>query len=324
MYENKGLIAFWFARSSFEGSFVSLALSRADDCRVQATVSVTWALDGSGAREGCCIWGGLGAVWRSINTYPELLISFAANVARVQNARMKATPRLTAAVRTLCVTGLVLLGGIICSCHTGNVEDLNFFSAATRGDVAEVRTLLKRNPSLVFRKGKGGWTALHWAVSRDHTDVVDVLIANGAEINAKADDGYTPLHEAAFHGYRDVVRLLIEKKASIDAKDRNGSTPMYAATAQNHLDVVQLLLANKSDVNAGGPEGSSALDAAALFGREDIARLLLDSGANVNQIDSKGVTPLYWAKRNGHKNVEDLLRQHGGMELHPRREWPYP
>jgi ankyrin repeat protein len=67
------------------------------------------------------------------------------------------------------------------------------------------------------------------------------------------------------------------------------------------------------------------LDAAVYFGHQDVVTLLLDNSANVNTMDGNGSTPLHWARKKEYKEIEDLLRQRGGVELPGRAsEWPYP
>jgi len=41
-----------------------------------------------------------------------------------------------------------------------------------------------------------GWTALYWASSRGHKEIVELLIANGADVNQTSDGGITPLDGA--------------------------------------------------------------------------------------------------------------------------------
>ncbi|MGB7131883.1 MAG: ankyrin repeat domain-containing protein, partial [Candidatus Sulfotelmatobacter sp.] len=70
---------------------------------------------------------------------------------------------------------------------------------------------------------------------------------------------------------------------------------------------------------------NTALSVAAARGREEVVRLLIENGANINAADLDGGTPLHWARTHGYQHIEDLLRQHGALEL-PRAqsEWPYP
>jgi len=56
-----------------------------------------------------------------------------------------------------------------------------------------------------------------------HKEIVELLIAKGADVNSKDKSGYTPLHGAA----TDVtVELLIAEGADVNAKGDDGSTPL--------------------------------------------------------------------------------------------------
>ena len=58
----------------------------------------------------------------------------------------------------------------------------------------------------VNAKTSYGWTALHLAAAKGHTEIVRLLISNKADVNAKTPDGWTALHWAAKNGHTEVVR----------------------------------------------------------------------------------------------------------------------
>ena len=51
-------------------------------------------------------------------------------------------------------------------------------------------------------------------------------------MNAKNDYGSTPLHRPAFSGHKEIVELLIANGADLNAKDVNGHTPLDEAARE--------------------------------------------------------------------------------------------
>jgi len=52
------------------------------------------------------------------------------------------------------------------------------------------------------------WTPLLWAACQGHKEVVELLIAKGADVNAKMMDGKTPLDYAVHFIYTETADLL--------------------------------------------------------------------------------------------------------------------
>jgi ankyrin repeat protein len=72
-------------------------------------------------------------------------------------------------------------------------------------------------------------TPLHQAAARGHKEVVELLIAKGADVNAKAENGVAPLHVAAGAGHKEIAELLIAKGADVDTRTGSGETPLDLA-----------------------------------------------------------------------------------------------
>src|SRR5437867_1580760 len=56
---------------------------------------------------------------------------------------------------------------------------------------------------------EGGRTALHEAAARGHLELVQVLLAAGADASVRDDDGETALLKAALNGQSAVVGILL-------------------------------------------------------------------------------------------------------------------
>ena len=84
-----------------------------------------------------------------------------------------------------------------------------FFQAVREGNVAEVAQLLDGDAKLVKeRDATFGATALHWAALRGHADVVELLLARGADPGARNTAGETAREVATRAKRVDVVALL--------------------------------------------------------------------------------------------------------------------
>ena len=59
-----------------------------------------------------------------------------------------------------------------------------------------------------------------------NADVLQLLLANGADVNAKDKFGHTPLYKAAWLGPVYKVKLLLQNKADPNAIDSFGKTPL--------------------------------------------------------------------------------------------------
>ena len=63
-------------------------------------------------------------------------------------------------------------------------------------------------------------SALHYASSKQHIDLVRILLENDAKVNVSDVRRETPLHRASIGSNTQIIRLLLENDADINAKNK--------------------------------------------------------------------------------------------------------
>ncbi len=90
---------------------------------------------------------------------------------------------------------------------------------------------------------KPGWTALHYAATNGHLQIMDLLLEHHAFIDAQAPNGNTPLMMAAYFGTPEAVKLLIQAGADLNLRNQNGMTALDLAQRANHTNSAELIVA---------------------------------------------------------------------------------
>lgn len=144
----------------------------------------------------------------------------------------------------------------------GQKKGQDLIYAAKEGLGSEVQELIGQGVPVGFRDNSG-WTALCWASSEGHVDVVTLLLDNGAseeEIELMVPGRSSPLHWAAYKGHVRVIwTLLTNSKLSPAALDSEGNTPLHLAAAGGHMLCVKAMLAEGVDVHLANDYGNTAL-----------------------------------------------------------------
>ena len=71
----------------------------------------------------------------------------------------------------------------------------------------------------------------------DCTDVVHVLVQNGAKLNIKDADLWTPLHAAVACGNSELVKYLVEHGADMVAINADGNMPIDLVDENEAIEV---------------------------------------------------------------------------------------
>ncbi len=91
------------------------------------------------------------------------------------------------------------------------------------------------DPGLKAAKARGDWDGTAKLLKLGHDEIVELLIASGADINAKDGKERTPLHFAAEEGESDVAAELMRLGADVNARDIIGRTPLDFANKLPYL-----------------------------------------------------------------------------------------
>ncbi len=95
---------------------------------------------------------------------------------------------------------------------------------------------------------EGGMTPLIMASMSGNADVIEALIAAGADVNMAKSTGATPLMLAAASGKVDAVRSLLDHGAGVNAKETShGQTALMFAAGMGRGDVIRFLLQRGAD-----------------------------------------------------------------------------
>ena len=180
----------------------------------------------------------------------------------------------------------------------------------------------KGYPISLQAKDTWGYTPLHRAARNGHKELVQVLIANGAEVNAKDRWDCTPLHYAPFNGRKELVEVLIANGSDVNAKDSWGGTPLFNAAHYGHKELAELLIANGADVNAKDRLGYTPLYEAVSNKHKDTIRVLVANGADVNFAPEGDYSPLHYAVWNDDIKLAELYVDHGAKcDLKDKNGW---
>jgi len=153
---------------------------------------------------------------------------------------------------------------------------MSLLKLAEAGDATGVQSALD-NGGDANETNALGYTALHLAAAKGHTDVVKALLGAGADAAQLDRTGQSALDWAVYDGHTDTATALLEGGANLASVDRKGSQALHWAASRGHLECVALLLANGADVNAQENDGMTALHWAAEWGHDEIIEALLEA-----------------------------------------------
>lgn len=184
-----------------------------------------------------------------------------------------------------------------------------------------VSKLLKCGADPYVLCGKEGATLLHLACESGKMDIIEVLVASGADVNAANAHSMTPLHIACNKHDEELIRYLLENGADPMARDKDGNTPLHLLvkeTKPQTTNCVDLLLGKGADINALNNSLSTPFFVCVRktdnqFRNRNgvLLKYLLSKGAYADTRDSAQNNPLYYAVEDDDVERVSLLLKAG-------------
>jgi len=190
-----------------------------------------------------------------------------------------------------------------------------------------VRQLI-RSGVAVDDANERGETALMWAAWLGHSDLVQYLIAHGADVNhtagldpctPTATAGNTPLIWASRSGSVESLRLLCEAGADVAQAAHDGTTALMAAAEELQIEAVEFLLGKQCEADPYRTDGDRPLTLVTRRWSADrtaagrIISLLLRAGADANVPNRTGTSPLEYAIEMQNEPTIDQLVAYGAI-----------
>jgi len=184
-------------------------------------------------------------------------------------------------------------------------EIIDQFVGNAHGNLAIVKELLEKYPSMVGANASWTETAVQAAAQTGQVEIINYLVDHGADYD---------ICTAAMLGNLDCLDdFLKEDPNLLHARGAHGIPVLYFPVIHAHIEVAEYLLVHGADPNAASPGGITPLHGAIMFNQPKMARWLLDHGVDPNpKYDNK--TPLAMALEKKQSELVGILRSYGGIK----------
>lgn len=149
----------------------------------------------------------------------------------------------------------------------------------------ETAKLLREHGARYDDFDNGGSTAMHWGVDGGNANLIDWMIADGANSNiCDKHSGWTPLLRcASVSGNYHVASCLLREGADINIQDVDGKTALMISVLNKNEQLLDLLLKRNADCTITNKWGKNVYDMAVAMEKRIII-LRLD-----RHIEEKGI-----------------------------------
>ena len=183
-------------------------------------------------------------------------------------------------------------------------------TAAHSNQVEAVKTLIRLGADVNLQsKNRSSALLLACKCESINTEIVDVLLSNGATCSPGGMSFISPLEAVIANDNVDIAKILLKGGATVCYGD------LYAACNKGNYAMVEALLqsCSRENINKLPNDNNwwSPLMASSSRGDDDIVELLLRHGLDIDKESSDGKYALLVAIERGHVSTVELLLQKG-------------
>jgi ankyrin repeat protein len=140
-----------------------------------------------------------------------------------------------------------------------SLQVTQYLAAVNRGEIREVQHYIKDDEIPLTCRDRHGWTALHWAASSGHSDIITVVLESLQRkgkrltkfVNCKEHiTGWTALHIACVYCRVACVKALLSFGAKVDMKDNLDEYPVDCIGSKQQAEEVYDLVYIKDYLDA--------------------------------------------------------------------------
>ncbi len=169
------------------------------------------------------------------------------------------------------------------------IAEWNLVMATEKNAVHVVSGLIDEGVDIDMTRQR---TALHLAAEKGHGEIVDLLIAAGADVNLRESNCRVPMFLALIHENFEIAAKLRDAGTDPTVIPESGESLLMAALWVENNEFARWAIDSGVDLNSIRPEknNATALMIAAKMGDVEMVRLLLDRGALPTLTNHNGET----------------------------------
>lgn len=170
---------------------------------------------------------------------------------------------------------------------------VELMDAVVNNDKSAIKKILQEDEIKVNDRDKLGYTMLHYAASRNHSDLIKYLVEKGADVNCLDLADWTPLHLAAIADNYKACKTLLDLGANFEYPNEEGNTPLDLTEDAK----VKKLLADATTKKLG----SKKVRAIYNWSPEEPEYLGINKSESLKVLERKDQD--WWLLQNDHKQI---------------------